>query len=278
VVYPRANRARQLEYLARHFDTVEINTTFYQDLKPEVARLWLKQVEENRRFLFTAKLHQRFTHDRTLDRQWIARAKEGLMPLLRGGKLGALLMQFPWAFKFTEENRDFLIALRRAFHEFPLVAEMRHASWSFDEALGVLVDYKIGFCNIDQPAYTSAMPPTAHLTSNIAYVRLHGRHPANALGQLKPGLARGVQHNYLYSPAELEEWQPRIERLLKFADRVFVVTNNDAGAKSVVNALQLATLFGDERRTAPGDLVRAYPVELEGFRQERVWQQDLFAA
>ena len=65
-------------------------------------------------------------------------------------------MQFPWSFRFTSENRAFLIDLRRTFHEFPLVAELRHASWLADEAKGTLIDYKIGFCNIPGSANINA--------------------------------------------------------------------------------------------------------------------------
>ena len=117
------------ELLARTSDVAEVNNSFYQALKPEIVRLWMRKVELNPRFQFTAKLHQQFTHHRILDNGEIAAFKEGLWPLLRARKLGALLMQFPWAFRFTAENhREFLIRLRRAFHEFPLVAEMRHAA------------------------------------------------------------------------------------------------------------------------------------------------------
>jgi len=118
-------------------------------------------VAGNPKFMFTAKLGRRFTQERVLTPSVIAQFQEGLVPLLRRGKLGALLMQFPWTFRYTQENREFLISLRRAFHEFPLVVEVRHASWMLEEALGTLIDYRIGFCNIDQAKYTSAMPPTA---------------------------------------------------------------------------------------------------------------------
>lgn len=158
VVFPKSipPGSHPLELLARTFDVVEVNSSFYQALKPEIVRLWMKKVEHNPRFQFTAKLHQQFTHQRILQDGEIAAFKEGLWPLLRARKLGALLMQFPWAFRFTAENREFLIRLRRAFHEFPLIAEMRHSSWLAEEAVGTFLDYHIGFCNIDQPEYTSA--------------------------------------------------------------------------------------------------------------------------
>ncbi len=286
VVFPKSvpPGSHPLELLARTFDLVEVNSSFYQPLKPEIVRLWMKKVEHNPRFLFTAKLHQQFTHQRTLEQKEVAAFKEGLWPLLRARKLGALLMQFPWAFRFTAENREFLISLRRAFHEFPLVAEMRHSSWMAEEAVGTFLDYHVGFCNIDQPEYTSAMPPTAYLTSGVGYVRLHGRNPRNAMGGFErpqvPGRqaeTRLRQHDYLYSEAELEEWRKRVDRIRKFAEATFVIFNNDAAGKSVVNALQMQSLMGG-RASAPRELRRKYPMQLEGFGSSRYEQQCLFPA
>jgi len=281
LVYPKANGSgvHALEFLARRFDTVEINSSFYQHLKPEVVRLWMKKVEANPRFQFTAKLHQRFTHARVLEQAEVGAFAEGLRPMLRAGKLGALLMQFPWSFRFTAENKDFFIRLRRAFHEFPLVAEMRHSSWMAEEAVGVLLDYRVGFCNIDQPEYTRAMPPTSYLTSAVGYVRLHGRNPHNSLGSFRnSGGQRVQQHDYLYSEAELAEWAKRIEHINRFADRTFVIFNNDAQGKSVVNALQLQSMMGGGRATAPRELRRKFPTELEKFGREYTEQQSLFSA
>ncbi len=238
----------------------------------------MKKVEANPRFQFTAKLHQRFTHSRVLDDAEIASFADGLRPMLRAKKLGALLMQFPWSFRFTAENKDFFIRLRRAFHEFPLVAEMRHSSWMAEEAVGVFLDYRVGFCNIDQPEYTRAMPPTAYLTSGIGYVRLHGRNPQNSLGAYSRDSQRVRQHDYLYSEAELAEWSKRIEHIRRFADSTFVIFNNDAQAKSIVNALQLQRMMGGSRAMAPKELRRKFPMELEQFSSGYAEQQDLFSA
>jgi len=272
VVYP-ASRSRgfhALEYLAQFFDTVEINTTFYQPIRPEIARLWVRKVAANPRFLFTAKLQRRFTHERLVDAPAVAAFKEGMLPLLRAGKLGCLLMQFPWTFRYTQENREFFIGLRRAFHEFPLVTEMRHASWMAEEAVGTLIDYRVGFCNVDQPVYIKAMPPTSFLTSGVGYVRLHGRDRQN--------WNQAERHDYLYSRSELLEWKPRIERLQQLAEKTFVFANNDGAGKSVVNALQLAQALGAERRFAPAELIRKYRHELTDFHPERPVQSSLFGA
>lgn len=279
LVYPKTYPAgfHSLDVISKLVDAVEINSSFYQHLKPEVTRLWLHKTQRNPNFRFTAKLHQRFTYQRLLIDAEVASFKEGLLPLLRARRLGALLMQFPWSFRFTQENREFFITLRRAFHEFPLVAEMRHNSWMTEEAIGVFLDYNVGFCNIDQPAYTRAMPPTQFLTSRVGYVRLHGRNPQNSLGQFERGAQRLQQHDYLYSESELAEWQKRIEHVSRFAETTFVIFNNDAAGKSVVNALELKGMMSGVRAKAPMDLRRKYPMELERFSGHGE-QQCLFPA
>lgn len=280
LVYPatKSRSFHSLEFLSKYFDAIEINTTFYQSIRPEIARLWIQKVRDNPRFLFTAKLNRRFTHDRILNAKEVGAFKEGLQPIKKAGKLGCLLMQFPWSFRFTEENKRFLIELRRAFHDFPLVAEMRHSSWMLEEALGTFIDYRIGFCNIDQASYTKAMPPTSYLTSAVGYVRLHGRNPRDWDQEFGRADNPAAQHDYLYSIAELSEWQARVGRIRENAGRTFVFTNNDAGAKSVVNALQFARLCGDDRSCAPAGLIQKYRLQLADFAAENPLQNMLFNA
>ncbi len=251
VVYParRSGHDHPLEYLSSHFDAVEIDSTFRRALRPEIARLWLAKVARNPAFQFTAVLGRRFTHDRSLDAGEVAQFKQGLYPLVRAGRFGCLVLQFPWAFRFTAENREFLIRLRRAFHEFPMAVEMRHRSWQADEALGTLIDYRLGFVNIGQPEYASAMPPSALVTSGVGYVRLHGRDKNYWIREFRDGTAAGGLDDYLYSPAELGAWKERIEHVRAHANATFVILANAAAGKSVVNALQLAGLL--EERPAP---------------------------
>jgi uncharacterized protein YecE (DUF72 family) len=280
VVYPRLKPRtfHPLDELSRYFDAVEINTSFYQPLQPELTSLWLKKVAGNPKFLFTVKLGRRFTHDRSLSPPETARFKEGLWPLLRAHKLGCVLMQFPWTFRYTAENREFLIALRRAFHEFPLVAEMRHGSWLHEEALGTLIDHHIGFANIDQASYTKATPPSSVLTSSIGYVRLHGRNPQDWEREFGRASQAIAPHDYLYSPSELLEWKQRIQEIREHAAAMFVFANNDAGGKSVVNALQLSEMLGDDRRLAPAALIEHFPQELAAFHAKIPVQDALFPA
>jgi len=257
VVYPKTYPPgfHPLEFLARRLNAVEINSSFYQPLKPEVVKLWLRKVEANSNFQFTAKLHQQFTHGRVLEEPEVARFKEGLRPLLQARKLGAVLMQFPWAFRFTAENREFLIRLRRAFHEFPLVAEMRHSSWLTEEAVGTFLDYHIGFCNIDQPQLGRSLAPTEHVTSSVGYVRLHGRN----YEQWFDSDNRDDRYNYLYKMAELEKWKDKIRSISQRAESTYVIANNHFQAKAAVNALELRHLLDGRRVRAPSSLVSHYP-------------------
>src|SRR6476469_7745749 len=112
IVYPEPKPAHfdQLRYIARFFDTVEINSSYYGPPLPRTTGAWVKRVEENTDFRFTAKLWKRFTHERT--RAWttaeVDQVKQGFDVLMDSGKLGAVLLQFPWSFKRNEQTKEWL--------------------------------------------------------------------------------------------------------------------------------------------------------------------------
>ncbi|MBL8179440.1 MAG: DUF72 domain-containing protein [Bryobacterales bacterium] len=258
-VYPVKNGSfHELEFLASFFDTVEIPVS-HQPLRPELSALWVRKVAHNAKFRFTVQAPVEFTHERRLDASMVEAFRESLRPLAAANRLGCVLLQFPWAFRFTEENREYFIQLRRALHAYPLVAEMRHASWMRDEALGVFVDYHVGFVNLDQPCHVNAMPPTAFLTTPVAYVRLHGR------GEAGQWFQRPESRDYLYSTSELAEWKQRLDRIRKHASETYVLFANHAGGKSVVNALQMKTLVEGVASQAPGQWRRQFARELRGY-------------
>jgi uncharacterized protein YecE (DUF72 family) len=130
IVYP-ARKPRgfsELTYLAEYFDTVEINVTFYRPIPAKTAAAWLDKTKAYPRFRFTAKLWRGFTHERDATAAHEQEFKDGFAPMLEQDKLGALLLQFPWSFRNTPENRDYLSRLNERFAEFPRVLEVRHGS------------------------------------------------------------------------------------------------------------------------------------------------------
>ncbi|MGI9103352.1 MAG: DUF72 domain-containing protein [Terriglobales bacterium] len=270
IVYPDTMKRAQhpVEYLAQYFDTIEINTSFYGNLKPEVAKLWCRKASAvNPQFVFTAKLNKCFTHSPNAVLEStsaatirftpadVAEAKEGYDALADEGRLGALLLQFPISFKNTNENRDHVDVLLAKFREYRLAVEVRHASWANEGTLRYFAEKEVAFCNIDQPQLGRAVAPSQHVTSRIAYVRLHGRNYDQWFEADKPH----DRYNYLYTEQELQPWKSRIEQIAQKAEVTFVVANNHFEGKAAVNALQLKSMIAGAPVKAPEVLVRHYP-------------------
>jgi uncharacterized protein YecE (DUF72 family) len=271
IFYPSGmQRSRQhpLEYLARFFDTTEINTSFYGPLKPELAKLWCRRVGAvNKNFVFTAKLYRAFTHSpiavmeptsaatiRPTDDDE-SRTREGLDAIAAEARLGALLIQFPVSFKNTSLNREYLDRLLRQFIEYPRVVEVRHSSWNDAETLAAFAQQNVGFCNIDQPVLGRSLVPTEHVTGAIGYVRLHGRNYA----QWFDSDNRNDRYNYLYNEGELTAWKERVESVSERAQTTYVITNNHFESKAGVNALELKAMISGKRVLAPPTLIQKYP-------------------
>src|SRR2546423_2749604 len=173
IVYPQPKPPHfdQLHYIAGLFDTVEINSSFYGPRLAKTSAAWVRRVADRDDCKFTAKLWKRFTHER--DKAWSTaeadQVRAGLDVMMDAGKLGAVLLQFPWSFKRTEENREWLGDVARTFSDYPLVVEVRHVSWLNPEFLKDLEEEGIGFVNIDQPRFHDSIGPTAHATSHVGY-------------------------------------------------------------------------------------------------------------
>jgi uncharacterized protein YecE (DUF72 family) len=297
VVYPapRPKGFHEATYLAQFFDTIEINTSFYRPLCVEHAEQWIERVAANPRFLFTAKLWQRFTHDPAPGVGDEREVRLGFDVLMGEGKLGAVLVQFPFAFHRTKETVTRLGGLLRRFAPYPLVVEFRHASWNVPETFALLREHHAGFCNIDQPIIGRSLEPSAEVTSEIGYVRLHGRRHDTWFANAKPRAGRSAarnssaaadarsgpqdffpqnesadagheraipsfeRYNYLYSEDELRPWAERVQTVRATAKSTYVVTNNHYLGKGVVNALQLISILKGIKVAVPDALRQPYP-------------------
>src|SRR2546423_10317245 len=141
---PRPKGFDELAFYAQHFDTVEVNTTFYGQPRAEVTRGWSERTPAG--FDFSLKLYQKFTHPKMFREAALKSApgaggplldllaqvtqsdiddfRAGVDPLASAGKLGALLAQFPPSFKDSPQTREYLGQLLRAFGEYPVAVEL----------------------------------------------------------------------------------------------------------------------------------------------------------
>jgi uncharacterized protein YecE (DUF72 family) len=255
---PRPKNFHPATFLAEYFDTIEINTSFYHPMQADHAAQWIERVSGNPRFLFTAKLLKKFTHehDATLADEREARA--GLDVLRAGERLGALLLQFPFSFHREVSTVEYLSRLLKRFADYPLVVEVRHSSWNIPDTFELLREHNAGFCNIDQPIIGRSLEPSTAATAAVGYVRLHGRRYDTWFTD-DPEVSSHERYNYLYSNEELKPWAARIQKVSKQAGTVFVITNNHYQGKGVVNALQLINILTKTKVNVPEPLRQHFP-------------------
>ena len=259
IVYPgeRSGKFDPLSYIATFFDVVELNNTFYRIPESKIVEGWVRRVSHNRRFRFTAKLWQGFTHEKkpvveTEVKQYL----KAIEPMHRAGRLGVLLAQFPGSFRYSEETRDLLADLVTSFSQFPLVVEFRNRSWIIPETFRWLEENGIGFCNVDEPVFRQTLKPSSIVTSPAAYVRFHGRNYQNWFQ--KEG-NRDTRYDYLYSDEELDQWIPRIQEMGEKGKDVYVIGNNHFRGQAPANILQLKAKTIRGPVEVPEPMLVAYP-------------------
>src|SRR5580765_3093198 len=261
-------------YLAEFFDTIEINTSFYNPVRADHAKGWLQRVAANKSFMFTAKMWQRFTHDPSPSAEDEKLVRAGFDVLRDSGKLGAVLLQFPFSFHKTIETEQYLEALLKRFSDYPLVVEVRHATWNAPEVFDLLRMREVGFCNVDQPVIGKSLEPSAVATGPVGYVRLHGRRYDTWFSD-DAAVPSYERYNYLYSDEELRPWAARTEKVADATRDVYVITNNHYQGKGVVNALQLISMLKESKVKVPDSLREKYP-ELEKIADQPRREPTLF--
>ena len=246
-----------LEYLSRFFNTIEVNSSFYRPPTPSTTKSWASRVAGNKKFAFTAKLYRVFTHERgKATKKDEKEFRQGMDVLAKANKLGSLLLQFPWSFKNTADERIYLGNLIERFSNYSLVLEVRHTSWNNDEVYEWLEERGVGVCNIDQPLFKKSIRPAALTTSPVGYVRLHGRNYQNWFREKAP---RDERYNYLYTLDELDPWLVRIKQVAKNTRETYVITNNHFRGQAVVNAVEIKAALEEKPVSAPEPLFQVYP-------------------
>ncbi|MGC9319990.1 MAG: DUF72 domain-containing protein [Armatimonadota bacterium] len=239
--YPEGTDKRDfLDYYARHFDCVEVNYTYYR--MPNAGTLEAMSAKTGPGFRFVIKANRQMTHEREeADEATFEEFIAALDPLREQNKFGCVLAQFPWSFKLNQENVDYLKALRRLMHGVPVVIEFRNREWIVDEMFEFLREAGFGYCCVDQPQFDSLIPPIAEATSNIAYVRFHGRNYEKWWEHDEAW----ERYDYLYSEEELRDWVPKVQELTEQTDDTYLFFNNHYHAQAVQNAMQFAEMLDD---------------------------------
>ncbi len=264
-VYPahKPHGFHALAHLARYFDGIEIDSTFYAPPRREHAERWARLVEPHPRFRFWVKLHRDFTHlpepGAADDAVWEEKAagfRAGIEPLVRTKRLSALLLQFPVSFLHGKSEVRRLGRIGSLFDGLPLVLEVRHESWFTPPALASVRGLGLSLAYVDLPAAWNHPPAWHEPTGPSGYLRLHGR---NSAQWFRAGAERDDRYDYLYSVHELEDLARKAERIAGVHDETAVVTNNHFSGQAVANALELRHLLRGEPVPAPPEIVESFP-------------------
>jgi uncharacterized protein YecE (DUF72 family) len=253
----------ELRFYAEHFNTVEINSTFYGVPAAATVRGWAERTPED--FEFSLKLYQKFTHPgmfhkatgedpSNLGHKDVDDFRAAIDPIASAGKLGALLAQFPASFKNDPDARGYVEWLLQQFRDYPIALELRHRSWSDQpvETLQLLDAFGAAWTQIDEPKFRFSI--RQDLLPNVRtfyYLRLHGRNAAQWWSHEKSE----DRYNYLYSASELRPFAEAAREASREVKKAYLYANNHFSAKSVANA---AILKHDLGQPLPGEYPREF--------------------
>jgi len=270
IFYPpsrgRSKGFDELAFYAEHFNTVEVNSTFYGQPRAEVCRGWAQRTPAG--FEFSIKLYQKFTHPKMFKEAFVrgipsgeggqalldelARPNEsdldafrsGIEPLASSGKLGALLAQFPPSFKDSPASRDYLVWLLHALQDYRVAVELRHSSWSdaVGDTLALLNPFGSAWVQIDEPKFRLSIKQNfLPNVEGLYYMRLHGRNAKEWWTHEKTE----DRYNYLYTAPEVSEFVETAEAARQLVKKLYLYTNNHFSAKSVANAAMIKKQLGE---------------------------------
>jgi uncharacterized protein YecE (DUF72 family) len=278
--YPKEVKTAEgrLRYYADHFDTVEVDSTYYAIPDRNTACLWDERTPDN--FVFHIKAYGALTGHRvdskTLPYDIVSelsekekteryvyikelallsavseRFRESLTPLIQSKKLGVLVFQFPPWFHYKKSNFEYMVKCKELMQGLPVAVEFRHGSWlTLDVQNSVfhfLENNEFTYIAADEPQYgtQATIPFVPQSTSDIAYFRFHGR---NKETWLKKGVETALRYSYFYSDEELRKFIPSIRSADKKAKITYAMFNNCHGGFAMRNALRLQEMLGQKKQ------------------------------
>ncbi|CAL9490599.1 DUF72 domain-containing protein [Streptomyces sp. enrichment culture] len=262
--YPPGRRDAEgrLRYYAERFPVVEVDASYYALPSARNSRLWVERTPED--FVFDVKAFSLLTghptrsavmppglppdgrDPRVLDEVW-ERFAEGIAPLREGGRLGAVLFQFPPWVRAEARGEAFVEECARRARGWPVAVEFRHPSWwareRADRTSALLTRVGAAAVGVDMAqSLPASIPPVAPVTSpRLSVVRFHGRSTAWGRG------SKEDRFRHRYEEGELAGWVPRLRGLAERAGQVHVLFNNCCGDAAVRAAEDMARLLGRAR-------------------------------
>lgn len=243
VLYPEGTKKSEyLSMYSQEFNVAELNFSYYRMPEATISGRMVQMTGS--KFLFSIKAHKSLTHemnnaDLGLN---VNSFINGIEPIIESGKLGCILLQFPFSFHYTKECRTYLDQLCNKLSQYSLCIEFRNQYWQKDSVYNELRSRNIGFVNVDEPEIEGLLKPSSIVTSDIGYVRFHGRNSANWWEG--DNVSR---YDYLYSDKELTEWIPRILKMMEQTRMVLVVFNNHSKGQAVQNARRIKELIAEKQ-------------------------------
>lgn len=234
--YPEdIKKGKMFDHYVKHFGVVEINSTYYRIPHPAVMANIEKKSPEG--YEFIVKTPNDLTHKRRGIAPAVKEFSECLRPMEESGKLRGLLAQFPYSFKYNQDNLEYIKTCRELLKEYPLFVEFRHNSWVNRTMYDTFREHDIGYVAVDEPPLRGLLKPDLFNTTEVGYIRLHGR---NAEQWWDGGALR---YDYDYSREELEEWRQKINKLENKAKKLFVFFNNCHLGQAVKNAREMIQML-----------------------------------
>jgi uncharacterized protein YecE (DUF72 family) len=265
--YPPKFPARErLTYYAEHFDTVEVDSTYYRLPDESLVQGWADRTPDG--FTMHVKAFGLMTRHpvkaevlpedlraampvdergrvdrppRELRGEVFRRFLAALEPLRAAGKLGGILFQLPSYVVFKDRSFEYLEWARGQLGDDTMLVEFRHRSWleeeNVAETLAFLERIDAAYVTVDAPKSESAknlIPTVPAVTAEVAYVRFHGR---NMETWNKRGGSAAERFDYLYSDEELEEWVPTLRELAGEAQQAYAFFNNNSSSVDPGNPL-----------------------------------------
>jgi uncharacterized protein YecE (DUF72 family) len=260
-VYPqKIKNSEMLNYYEKKlgFDTLEIDSSYYSMLSQKVVHNWVAKTDKN--FLFAIKCHKDTTlnSNRPIDPTQIdnsdvfERFLNTFSPMIQSGKLLTFLAQFGPVFFKNQQNSDYILRFREKFKDIPLTVEFRHKSWltepERENTFDLLRKNNLSYAVVDEPALRSLAPFVPKVTSNVAYMRFHGK------SNKWFGSDAHSRYDYFYSDQELMDFIPFIHELEKASSVTALFFNNCHMGAALKNAVRLKQMMGFEE---PQDLSEA---------------------